>query len=104
MDSCENTVELVATDASFGQLECDGPSMTHHSRSSFDQPRSEAGQRPVSQLLGEFGPLQEDTQILGQCMKLQTDLVLRHPLHDNRVQLFACLHSLMYCSAVPRWL
>ncbi len=36
MNDCENTVELVDTDASFGQLECDGPSMTHRSRSSFD--------------------------------------------------------------------
>ena len=45
----------------------------------FDQPGLEPGHRPVGHLLGQISDLQEDTQIVGQGMKLQADLVLRHP-------------------------
>ena len=47
--------------------------------------------------------MQEDTQIVGQRMKLQADLVLRYPLVDNIVQLLACSPSSISCYAVQRW-
>jgi len=46
----------------------------------FDQPSLQAGQRPIGYLLGKVGALQEDTEIVGQCMKLKFDFVLRYAI------------------------
>jgi hypothetical protein len=68
-----------AADRDLGKLEGDGAGVTNYPRTDFDQPGLQAGQRPVGHLLGQICVFQEDTQIVGQGMKLQAYLVLRHP-------------------------
>ena len=46
----------------------------------FDYPGLQAGQRPIGHLLGKVRALQEDAEIVRQCMKLKQHLVLRHAL------------------------
>lgn len=79
MNGRQDVTEQVATDRDLGQLERDGAGMTDDPRANFDQPCLEAGQRPVGYLLGKVCTLQEDPEIVGQCMKLKPNLVLRHP-------------------------
>ena len=62
------------------QLEGNGTGVTDDSRTDFDQPGLQAGQRPVSHLLWQVSALQEDPEIVGQRMKLKPHLVLRHAL------------------------
>jgi hypothetical protein len=68
-----------AADRDRGKLERDGAGVTDYPCTNFDQPGLQAGQRPVGHLLGQISAFQEDTQIVGQRMKLQANLVLHHP-------------------------
>ena len=68
-----------AGDRDLGQLEGDGAGVTDGPRPDFNQPGLQAGQRPISHLLGQVGLLQEDTEIVGQCVQLQPDLVVAGP-------------------------
>ena len=43
MYGCKDASEQVTADRDFGQLERDGPSMTHHPRTDFDEPGLQAG-------------------------------------------------------------
>ncbi len=80
LDSRENAIERVTSDADFSKLKGNGTGMSDDARTDFNQPGLQAGQRPIGYLVGQRGPLQEYTEILGQCMELQADLVLRHSL------------------------
>lgn len=54
--------------------------MADNPRTDFDQPGLQAGQRPIGHLLGKVCALQEDAEIVCQCMKLKPHLVLSHAL------------------------
>ena len=79
MNGRQDVTEQVATDRDLGKLERDGAGMTDDPCADFDQPCLEAGQRPVGHLFRQISGLQEDPEIVGECMKLKPNLVLRHP-------------------------
>jgi hypothetical protein len=70
----------------------------------FDSPGLQAGQRPISHLLGKVRVLQEDAEIGRQCMKLKQHLVLRHALAGQArpVDRLLAFLDVVCCSAVPR--
>ena len=80
MDGGKDAVEQISADRNPGKLEGNGAGVADDPRAGFDQSCLEAGQRPVGYLLGQISALQEDTGIVGQCVKLKADLVLRHAL------------------------
>ena len=80
MDGGKDAVEQISADRNLGKLEGNGAGVADDPRAGFDQSCLEAGQRPVGYLPGQISALQEDTGIVGQCVKLKADLVLRHAL------------------------
>lgn len=80
MDCCKDAVEQITADGHFGQLKRDGAGMTDDPCTDLDQPGLQAGQRPICHLLGQVCALQENTEVVGQCMKLKSHLVLDHAL------------------------
>jgi len=79
----KDAVEQISADRNLGNLEDNGAGVADDPCANFDQSCLEAGQRPVGHFLGQISALQEDTEIVGQCMQLQ----------ERRVQLIACLHA-----------
>jgi hypothetical protein len=71
VDRSQYAVEKVTAYRNLSELERDGPGVSNDSGTNLYQPGLEDGQRPVSHLLGQVGLLQEDTEIVGQCMKLK---------------------------------
>jgi len=80
LDSRKDVVEQIATDCNVCELEGDCTGVTHNPCANFDQPSLQAGQRPIGYLLGKVCALQEHTEIVGQCVKLKSDFVLRHAI------------------------
>ncbi len=78
MNSGEDLVDEVSRDCDLGQLEGYRAGMADDTGADLDQPRLQARQRPGRDLVGQFGGLQEHAEVVGQRMKLQADLVLRH--------------------------
>jgi hypothetical protein len=97
MDGREDAAEQRAADGHLSKLESDRPSVANDPCANFDEPGLQAGQRPVGYLLRQISTLQEDAEIVGQRMKLQADLVLRHALAGETRpvdRLFAFLDAL----------
>ena len=80
MDGRKDAAEQSATDSHLSKLERDGAGMADNPRTNFDQPGLQARQRPIGHFLGKVCILQEDAEIIRQCMKLEPDLILRHAL------------------------
>jgi len=80
LDGRDDASEQSTTHPNLGQLEGDGAGVTDGPRPDFNQPGLQAGQRPISHLLGQVGLLPEDTEIVGQCMQLKPYLVVAEPL------------------------
>jgi len=61
----------------------------------------QAGQRSGGHLLRQISAFQEDTDIVGQCMKLKADLVLRHAFagQPRPVDCVLALLNLLFCRA-----
>lgn len=76
--------------------------MSHDPPANLNQPRLQCGQRPVGHLFRQISTLQEDTQIVGQCVKLKADLGLRHSLAGQAGPVDIILAFLDVRSAVPR--
>jgi hypothetical protein len=80
MDGCKDTSEQITRNCHLSKLERDGAGVTDDPCTDFDQPGLQAGQRPVCNLLGQISAFQEDTEVVGQCMKLKPHLVLGQSL------------------------
>ena len=78
LDRCNYAVEQSTTDCNFCELEGDYTGVTHTPCTIFAQPSLQAGQRPIGYLLGKVCALREDTEIVGQRVKLKSNFVLRH--------------------------
>ena len=78
-DSGEDLPEDAARYSHLSQLEGDFAGMAHDPRADFDQAALEACERPVCDLFGKVGTLEKMTKVVGQCMKLQPDLVVTEP-------------------------
>ena len=76
MDGGKDAVEQISADRNLGKLEGNGAGVADDPRAGFDQSCLEAGQRPVGYLLGQISAVQEDTEIVGQCVKLKADGVV----------------------------
>lgn len=63
-----------------GQLEGDGAGVTDDADPCLDQLEQQAGQRPVSHRFRQVDATQEGSQIVGQRVQLQPDLVIAEPL------------------------
>ena len=79
-DGGEDLPKQRPTDCDLGQLESDLTCMTHNTRPGFDQAALDAAQRPVGDLFREVYTLQEDTEVVSQCVKLKPDLIVTEPL------------------------
>jgi hypothetical protein len=77
VDRRQYAVEKVTADGNLSELERDGPGVSNTSGTNLDETGLQAGQRPVSHLLRQISALHEDTEIVGQCVQLKADLVLR---------------------------
>jgi hypothetical protein len=77
VDSCQYVVEKATAYRNLSELERDGPGVSNDWGTNLYQSGLQAGQRPVGHLLRQISALQEDTEILGQCVQLKADLVLR---------------------------
>jgi hypothetical protein len=54
--------------------------MSNDPRTNLDESGLQTGQRPVGHLLGQLDALQEDTQIVSQCVKLKPHFVVTKAL------------------------
>ena len=113
LDSRKDVVEQIATDCNFCELEGDCTSVTHNPCANSDQPSLQAVQQPIGYLLRKVCALQEHTEIVGQCVKLKADFVLRHAIARQSCpvdRLFAFLDVLLCGAALivetydPVWL
>lgn len=101
LDRCNYAVEQSTTDYNFCELEGDYTGVTHTPCANFDQPSLQAGQRPIGYLLGKVCALQEHTEIVGQCVKLKSDFVLRHAIarQSCRVDRLLAFLYVLHCGA-----
>lgn len=76
MYSHKDVVEQINRDRHLSQLEGNGSGVMHDPCAGFDQTALQASQRPVGHLLRQISALQEDAEIVGQCVQLKADLVL----------------------------
>ena len=67
-------------DCDLCQLACNLAGMAHNPRPDLDQAALDAGQRPIGDLFREVYTLQEDAEVIGQCVKLKPDLIVTEPL------------------------
>ncbi len=99
----KDAVEQITRDNHLSQLEGNGSGVTHDPCAGFDQTALQASQRPVGHLLRQISALQEDAEIVGQCVQLKADLVLLLALAGQPRQidrLLAFLDMLLCCAAL----
>jgi len=99
----KDAVEQITRDSHLSQLEGNGSCVTHEPCASFDQTALQASQRPVGYLLRQISALQEDAEIVGQCVQLKADLVLLLDLAGQPRpidRLLAFLDMLLCCATL----
>jgi hypothetical protein len=67
-------------DPHLGKLENDGAGITHNTGSNLDQLQLQAGQRPISDGLGQIDATQKCGKITGYCVQVQPHLIAEDPL------------------------
>ena len=76
MYSRKDAVEQITRDSHLSKLEGNGSGVTHDPCAGFDQTALQASQRLVGHFIRHISALQEDAEIVGQCVQLKADLVL----------------------------
>ena len=67
-DGSKDLAEDITGHSDLGQLEGDLARVAHDPCSNFDEAALDAGQRPVSDLLGEVCAPKKTAEIVGQCV------------------------------------
>jgi hypothetical protein len=101
LDRCKHTVEQSTIECNFCELEGDCTGVLHNPYAIFDQSGLQACQRPIGYLLGKVCALQEDTEIVGQCVKLKSNFFLRHAIarQSRRVDRLLAFLDVLLCDA-----
>lgn len=63
----QDAVEEIAWDCDLCELEADHAGVAHDDGADLDQPRLQARQQPERNLVGQFGGLEDQAMVVGQC-------------------------------------
>jgi len=94
VDAAQDVSEQVSGNGDLGHLEGNVAPVVHDLAADLDQPVSERRQRPVPHGVGQGQGSQKVPEIVGECVKLETDGVLGEPATGYRVLSIVCINGL----------